>query len=67
SIKIATLNARTINKTTNQTASRNFHKYLSAQRIDILALQETGVKAHDQPALDHLNKSLHAKHSIWTP
>ena len=66
-IKIATLNARKINKITNRTATRNFHKYLSTQRIDILALQETSIQPNDPDTIQHLNKSLHSHHSIWTP
>ncbi|KAF9537006.1 hypothetical protein EC957_009051 [Mortierella hygrophila] len=43
SIKVATLNARTINKISNPKASKNYHKFLSTQKIKILALQETNI------------------------
>ena len=65
-LKIATLNARTINKTSNQTGTRNFHKYLSTQRIDILALQETSIQPQDTNLTQRLNTSLRAHQSIWT-
>mgnify|MGYP001550246688 CR=1 FL=1 len=44
SIKVATLNVRSIDKVSNQTATRNFLKFLKSQRIDILALQETNIQ-----------------------
>lgn len=66
SLKVATLNARTINKTTNRTGTRNFHKFLTTQRIDVLALQETSIDPNDTSLLQHLDTSLHAHQSIWT-
>lgn len=67
SIKVATLNARTINKISNPKASRNYHKFLSTQRIGILALQETNINPHDNNTIRHLNSSLRSHTSIWTP
>lgn len=66
SLKIATLNARTINKTTNRTGTRNFHKFLATQRIDVLALQETSIDPTDTSLVQHLDTSLQAHQSIWT-
>src|SRR5690606_2619383 len=64
-LKIATLNARTINKTTNQTGTRNFHKYLSTQKIDILALQETSIQPQDTNLIQRLDTSFRAHQSLW--
>ncbi|KAF9115020.1 hypothetical protein BGW39_003167, partial [Mortierella sp. 14UC] len=52
---------------TNRTATRNFHKYLTTQRIDILALQETSIQPHDTDTIRFLDNSLRSHHSIWTP
>lgn len=65
-LKIATLNARSIDKVTNQKATKNLHKYLGTLRLDILVLQETNIRPQDSDHIHRLDNSLHVHQSIWT-
>ncbi|KAI8353582.1 Endonuclease/exonuclease/phosphatase [Mortierella sp. GBAus27b] len=65
-LRIATLNARGIDKVTNRSASSSLHKYLGSLRLDILVLQETNIDPRNSDQLLYLNNSLHVYHAIWT-
>jgi len=65
-LKIATLNARSIDKMTNQKATKNLHKYLGTLRLDILVLQETNIRPQDSDHILRLDNSLRVHQSIWT-
>ena len=65
SIKIASLNVRTLD-TKNHATSGNFHRFLRRSRIDVLALQETNIDPTDTVQLTRLNANLRVHSACWT-
>jgi exonuclease III len=67
SIRIGSLNCRTIFKSYNERRANNLMRYLRLQTLDILACQETSITRHSfTETVTKLQYKFHAHQSIWT-
>lgn len=63
-LKIATLNCRSLRKSSNPTTSSHFIRYLRTQNVTILALQETHANTTQLEEMFHTQ--FQATHSVWS-